>query len=177
MGAIQSQQAWNPCSYAHGLASLRYWAWAGGGSGSMPLTILHLLGLLPDESFQQPSRQAGGHMAPNRQPQSPTTSAAQLSQQMGSSRQSQTQAVPPLHSSAAATHHSYTTPDRADQPVNSASQFSFFTCRFHVERGQQAAFLVAFHRLRGSLSVLVPAGTHEADSSAAGPSTSEVLYP
>lgn len=135
----------------------------------VPLAIMGLLGLFPGELLPQPSRQAGGQMAPttNRQPQSPTTSVTPLPQQMGSSMQSQTQAMPPLHSPAPATDPFFTIPDGADQPLIQAILLSR---RAFIE--QQAAILAAAHRHRGSHPGPTPAGTHEADSSAAGPSMS-----
>ena len=126
-----------------------------------------MLMLLKPELLQQPSRQPGGQMSPPRQPQSPTVPDTPLPQQMGSSRQSQTQATPPLRSPAPATDPFFTIPDGADQPLIQALLASR---RAFIE--QQAAILAAAHRHRGSHPGPTPAGTHEGGSSAAGPSVS-----
>lgn len=131
----------------------------------VPVIVLAML--LAPELLQQPSRQPGGQMSPPRQPQASTASDTPLPQQMGSSRQSQTQATPPLHSSAPATDPFFTIPDGADQPLIQALLAS--RCAF-IE--QQAAILAAAHRPQGSRSGPTPAGTHEGGSSAAGPTMS-----
>lgn len=62
------------------------------------IMLAKLLDLWPDKLLQQPSRQPGRQMAP-----SPILLVTPFPQQIVSSRQSQTQAMPPLHSLAAST--------------------------------------------------------------------------